>query len=168
MRKRSVLGIKRHNLGPLNMVCPAGCLDNIGGQYLDAAALEPFYGIRSVRWPIARVNKRHDPDSGIQQLTGKSPACVVMTDHHRSGTGLHAIQVQQASDPAAEHDAGEIVVLKNGGIFVAPGGNNHTLCTQMNQPLGLHHAQQPAFIAAKGSRGRQNINVWLGGDLLSQ
>ena len=106
MRKRPLLSIKRNNQGSINVTCPVGCLDGVGGEHLDAAALELFYGILSVWQPVARVHNRYDPDVGTQQLTGKSPACVIMTDHHRSCTGLHAVEVQQSPDTAAEHDSG--------------------------------------------------------------
>ena len=106
MRKGPALGIERNNQGSLNMVRSAGCLDSVGGEHLDAAALEMFCGIRSVRRPVARVHHRRDPDSGTEQLSGKRPARVIMTDHHRSCTGLHAIQVQQSPHTAAEHDSG--------------------------------------------------------------
>ena len=105
MRKRPVLGIKRNNQSSLNMIRPAGCLDSVGGEHLDATALELLGGILGFRRPVSRVNNRYDPEAGTEQLSGETPTCLIMTDNNGSGTGLYAIQVQQSPDTAAEHDA---------------------------------------------------------------
>ena len=167
MGKRALARVKGNNQGAINVGCPVGFLNGVGGEHLDPAPVELLHAILRFWKSIARVNNRGDLEASIEQLAGKRQTCLIMGDNHCACTRLHSIQMQQPPRAAAQHDTGEIVILKNGWILVAPGRNNHAFGAEMDQPLGLHHAQQPAFIAAKDRRGRQNINVRLCCDFLT-
>ena len=89
-------------------------------------------------------------------------------DHDCARARFDRVQVEQPAHPAAEHDAGQVVVPEDSGVFVTAGRDDQTFGAQVNQPFALHHAEQPALVAAEhGGRG-QHFDVGLRTDALAQ
>ena len=116
----------------------------------------------------AGVHDRGHPDAGVEQLVREPRAGCGTTDYDRARTGLDRVQVQQPAHPAAEHDAGQVVVLEHRGIFVPPRCDDQAFGAQVDQPLALHDAEQPAFVAAEHRSRGQHFDVGLRADALDQ
>ena len=147
-------------------------LEGVGVEQFHSCGAQPLSCRKGVFVGLAGreagVHDRGHPDASVEQLVCEPHAGSGTTDHDRALTRFDGVQVQQPAYPAAEHDAGQVVVLEHRGIFVPPRCDDQAFGAQVDQPLALHDAEQSAFVAAE-YRGRgQHLDVGLRADALGQ
>ena len=90
----------------------------------------------------------------------------LVTDDYRLLARLDAVHVDEAQHGAAQHDAGEVVVLEDERRFVGPGGDDDLCGAQLHEPLPhgglrgtilLDNAEQVALVEAEAGRGREHL-----------
>jgi hypothetical protein len=111
-----------------------------GGRYLfhkGAVTGEPLIG-----------NGR-DGHTRCLQISGHLPAVVVGSDNNCPLPGGKAVQFNQPLHPTAQHHAGQIVAVKQEGLFVSAGGEDDAGGPDFVETVVLNGRQPVLFVPAQ-------------------
>ncbi len=113
----------------------------------------------------ACVDECGDHDAGGAQIEGDVDATIVGDHDHRPTSRLDAIEPMQALRRAAEHHAGQVVVLEHHRILDDAARHDDLTRPQRHEPVLLEHPQQAVLVEPERRRVTEDANAIVGTDL---